>query len=59
MRVPVMASTHVVRYWISRHVVTPQRDYPGGPFWFDLTPDVQDRIAEVLRRSYTWRRQKT
>lgn len=52
-------STHVVRYWISRQIVTPQRDYPGGPFWFDLTPETQDRIAEALRRGYTSRRPRT
>lgn len=51
-------TTHVVRYWISHEIVIPQRDYPGGPFWFDLTPDVQDRIAATLRRGYILRRKK-
>lgn len=51
-------TTHVVRYWISLQILTPQRDYPGGPFWFDLTLDAQDRIAEALRRGYTLRRRQ-
>lgn len=51
-------SPHVVRYWISRCIVTPKRDYPGGPFWFELTDDAHNRIAEALQRGYTARRRK-
>jgi hypothetical protein len=43
---------HVVRYWIQCGVLTPQRDCPGGPFWFDLTPDAEARIAQALRSGY-------
>lgn len=51
-------SPHVVRYWVSRRIVTPKRDYPGGPFWFELTDDAHNRLAEALQRGYTARRQK-
>lgn len=44
---------HRVRYWIARHVLTPHRDEPGGPFWFDLTPEVEARIAVALRDGYS------
>ena len=43
---------HVVRYWLLRGVLIPQRDCPGGPFWFELTPDVKACIAEALRTGY-------
>lgn len=50
---------HVVRYWILRKVLTPQRDYPGGPFWFELTSEAQSSIAKALQTGYGSRRQPT
>ena len=44
---------HRVRYWIARDVLTPQRNEPGGVFWFDLTPEVEARIALALRDGYS------
>jgi len=51
-------SEHVVRYWVETGVITPERDYQGGPFWFAVTPPVEARIAEALRRGYGSRRRK-
>jgi DNA invertase Pin-like site-specific DNA recombinase/uncharacterized protein YndB with AHSA1/START domain len=45
-------TSYVVRYWVQRGVLTAQRDCPGGPLWFDLTPDAEARIAEALRTGY-------
>ena len=45
-------TSHMVRYWIERHVLTPQLDSPGGPFWFELTPEVQAGISEAMRAGY-------
>lgn len=44
---------HRVRYWIAREVLAPQRNEPSGPFWVDLTPEVQARIALALRDGYS------
>jgi len=51
-------SEHVVRYWVETGVITPEHDYQGGPFWFAVTPPVEARIAEALRRGYGSRRRK-
>lgn len=48
-RVPL----HRIRYWIARGVLSPHRDAPKGPFWFDLTPAVEARIAVALRDGYS------
>jgi DNA invertase Pin-like site-specific DNA recombinase len=51
-------TTHVVRYWVETDVVTPERDYQGGPFWFALTPAVEARIADALQRGYGPRKRR-
>jgi DNA invertase Pin-like site-specific DNA recombinase len=45
-------TAHMVRYWIERGVITPERDYTGGPFWIRLTPAVAQRIAAARRAGY-------
>lgn len=43
---------HMVRYWIERSVIAPERDYAGGPFWIRVTPEVEARIAKARRAGY-------
>lgn len=43
---------HVIRYWVQRGVLVPQRDGPGGPLWFELTPEAHARIAQALANGY-------
>jgi DNA invertase Pin-like site-specific DNA recombinase len=45
-------TTHMIRYWIETGILTPAQDYHGGPFWFELTPEVDTRIAEAQKRGY-------
>jgi hypothetical protein len=43
---------HIVRYWITTGVISPERDFRGGPFWLVLTPKVEERIRRALRDGY-------
>jgi DNA invertase Pin-like site-specific DNA recombinase len=40
----------VVRYWIRRGIVTPERALPKGNFCFRLTPQVERRIRAAIAR---------
>src|SRR5262249_29867208 len=33
-------------------VITPEKDYSGGPFWLELTPHVHARITEAICNGY-------
>lgn len=52
-------TTHIVRYWIDKGVVTPTRDYQGGPFWFTLTPDSEAQIEAALATGYGPKRSRS
>jgi DNA invertase Pin-like site-specific DNA recombinase len=43
---------HMVRYWIDRGVITPDKDFTGGPFWVELTSRVHARIKEAILNGY-------
>lgn len=45
-------SHHRVRYWIERGLLHAEQDFPSAPFWFELTPEVEMRIANALRTGY-------
>ncbi len=43
---------HIVRYWVTIDVLTPERDYRRGPLWFTITPAVDARIRKAKRNGY-------
>jgi len=49
-------TTHMIRYWVETGVLTPAQDYQGGPFWFELTLEIEARIADAQARGYGRRR---
>jgi DNA invertase Pin-like site-specific DNA recombinase len=46
----------IVFDWMKRGVVTPNEGGKGRPFWFELTPEIEARIAEAKSKGYGPRR---
>jgi hypothetical protein len=44
-------SIPLVHYWIQRGVAPVRRRGPGSPYWITLTPEVEARLEEWIRRS--------
>lgn len=49
---------NIVRHWVERGTLQPERDFQGGPFWFTLTPAVEARIDQARQDGYGPRRRR-
>lgn len=45
-------TTPMVRYWIRRGLVTPEPRQRTGPFWFEMTPELEALLAKARRQDY-------
>lgn len=50
-------SVPMVRYWVRRGLITPVRGKKRGPFWFEMTPELQSLLAKARSHGYRPARQ--
>jgi hypothetical protein len=42
----------MVRYWVRRGRITPVRGKKRGPFWFEMTPELESLLAKARSHGY-------